>query len=212
MAKTAGRNFTVDMWWTDLHDVEIGFFIHSRHRAKSREFTQDADMIGEVLEGGERTGLISYREGLWKSEHPGEKRLVLKLFTPSMNWRASMEMLGRAQRAAFGGRGRLPGDRLFHPSRRARPGDSARALGAEMARHAGAILVFPDGGWRGAALPAQAGLDQSRRRLHAVRSDRRQDRASERPSVRYWRALGCDHRGQPAEASGAPCCSLSARC
>jgi hypothetical protein len=100
------RSFTVDMWWTDLNDVEIGFFIHSRHRAKSREFTQDSDVIGEVLEGGERTGLISYREGLWKSENPGEKRLVLKLFTPSMNWRASMDMLvGRSVQLSAGAGG-----------------------------------------------------------------------------------------------------------
>jgi hypothetical protein len=106
MAKAAERTFTVDMWWTDLNDVEIGFFIHSRHRAKSRQFTQDSDIIGEVLEGGERTGLISYREGLWKSENPGEKRLVLKLFTPSMNWRASMDMLvGRSVQLSTGAGG-----------------------------------------------------------------------------------------------------------
>ncbi len=106
MAKAAARAFTVDMWWTDLNDVEIGFFIHSRHRAKSREFTQDADVIGEVLEGGERKGLITYREALWKSEHPGEKRLVLKLFTPSMNWRASMDMLvGRSVQLSTGAGG-----------------------------------------------------------------------------------------------------------
>src|SRR3974377_1194664 len=106
MAKAAERTFTVDMWWTDLHDVEIGFFIHSRHRAKSREFTQDADVIGEVIEGGERKALITYREGLWKSENPGEKRLVLKLFTPSMNWRASMDMLvGRSVQLSTGAGG-----------------------------------------------------------------------------------------------------------
>ncbi|MGB9024849.1 MAG: hypothetical protein WA384_16865 [Rhodomicrobium sp.] len=100
------KSFTVNMWWTDLHDVEIGFFIHSRHRAKSREFTQDADVIGEVLEGGERAGLITYREALWKAEKPGEKRLVLKLFTPSMNWRASMEMLvGRSVQLSTGAGG-----------------------------------------------------------------------------------------------------------
>ena len=104
--KAKERSFTVDMWWTDLHDVEIGFFIHSRHRAKSREFTQDSDVIGEVLEGGERTGLLTYRQGLWKSENPGEKRLVLKLFTPSMNWRASMDMLvGRSVQLSAGARG-----------------------------------------------------------------------------------------------------------
>jgi hypothetical protein len=105
-AKAPERTFTVDMWWTDLHDVEIGFFIHSRHRAKSRQFTQDSDVIGEVLEGGERTGLITYREGLWKSAIPGEKRLVLKLFTPSMNWRASMDMLvGRSVQLSAGAGG-----------------------------------------------------------------------------------------------------------
>ncbi len=106
MAKKADRAFTVDMWWTDLHDVEIGFFIHSRHRAKSRQFTGDSDVIGEVLEGGERTALITYREGLWKTENPGEKRLVLKLFTPSMNWRASMDMLvGRSVQLSAGAGG-----------------------------------------------------------------------------------------------------------
>ena len=47
-AQEQERTFTVDMWWTDLNDVEIGFFIHSRHRAKSRQFTQDTDVIGEV--------------------------------------------------------------------------------------------------------------------------------------------------------------------
>jgi hypothetical protein len=106
MANQAERKFTVNMWWTNLHDVEIGFFIHARHRAKSREFTQDADVIGEILEGGERSGLITYREALWKSDNPGEKRLVLKLFTPSMNWRASMDMLvGRSVQLSAGAGG-----------------------------------------------------------------------------------------------------------
>ncbi len=111
MAKAANgtaaeRAFTVDMWWTDLNDVEMGFFIHSRHRAKSRQYTQDSDMIGEVKENGERTGLISYREGLWKSENLGEKRLVLKIFTPSMNWRGSMDMLmGRSVQLSSGAGG-----------------------------------------------------------------------------------------------------------
>lgn len=106
MAKPAKRTFTVDMWWTNLHDVEIGFFIHTRHRAKSREFTQDSDMIGEILEDGERSGLLAYRESLWKSDDPSEKRLVLKLFSPSMNWRASMEMLvGRSVQLSAGANG-----------------------------------------------------------------------------------------------------------
>jgi hypothetical protein len=106
MAKAVARKFTVDMWWTGLNDVEMGFFVHSRHRAKSRQFTQDTDVLGEVIEGGERKALITYREGLWKSENPGEKRLVFKLFTPSMNWRASMDMLvGRSVQLSAGAGG-----------------------------------------------------------------------------------------------------------
>jgi hypothetical protein len=93
MGQAATKEFTVDMWWTDLNDVEIGLFRHSRHRAKSRQFTADSDMIGEVKENGERTGLISYREGLWKADNPAQKRLVFKLFTEKMTWRASMDLL-----------------------------------------------------------------------------------------------------------------------
>jgi hypothetical protein len=106
MVENAIRTFTVDMWWTDLNDVEIGLFRHSRHRAKSRQFTQDSDVIGEVLEDGERKGLISYREGLWKSEDPAGKRLVFKLFTPNMRWRATMDLLiGRSVQLSAGAGG-----------------------------------------------------------------------------------------------------------
>lgn len=106
MGKAAQKQFTVDMWWTDLNDVEIGLFRHSRHRAKSRQFTQDSDVIGEVKENSERTGLISYREGLWKSENPAEKRLVFKLFSPSMAWRGTMDLLiGRSVQLSSGAGG-----------------------------------------------------------------------------------------------------------
>jgi hypothetical protein len=93
MGQAAMTDFTVDMWWTDLNDVEIGFFRHSRHRAKSRQFTQDSDVIGEVKGNGQRTALISYRQGLWKSDNPAQKRLVFKLFSDKMAWRASMDLL-----------------------------------------------------------------------------------------------------------------------
>src|SRR5215813_9943816 len=70
---------------------------------------------------------------------------------------------GRPQRAALGRGRRLSSHRLFHP---------ARALGAKMAGHARAVLVFYDGGWRSAALSFAAGLNQYWRGLHAVRPDR----------------------------------------
>ena len=76
--------------------------------------------------GGRRARLrITYREALWKAEKPGEKRLVLKLFTPSMNWRASMEMLvGRSVQLSTGAGG-FPVIAYSIAHRRPRPGDPA---------------------------------------------------------------------------------------
>jgi hypothetical protein len=102
----AATQYTVDLWWTDLNDVEFGLFRQSRHRAKSRQFTADSDVIGEVKANGERTGLLSYREGLWKTENPVDRRLVIKLFSPSMTWRGTMDLLiGRSLQLSFGAGG-----------------------------------------------------------------------------------------------------------
>ncbi len=67
MTAAAQTQYTVDMWWSDLNDVEVGIFVKSRMRARSRQMTADSDVIGEVRENGERTGLLTYRESLWKS-------------------------------------------------------------------------------------------------------------------------------------------------
>jgi hypothetical protein len=100
------RNFSVDMWWNSINDVEVGLYQHSRHRAKSRQFSQDSDVIGEVLEDGERTGLVAYREGAWEGDGESGGRLVIKLFTPSMNWKASLELMtGRSLQLTCGARG-----------------------------------------------------------------------------------------------------------
>lgn len=102
----ASTNYTVDLWWTDLNDVEFGFFKQSRNRAKSRQFTTDTDVIGEVKQNGERTGLLTYRESLWKTKNPAERRLVIKLFSSSMVWRGTMDLLiGRSLQLSFGAGG-----------------------------------------------------------------------------------------------------------
>ncbi len=85
--------YRVDLWWTDLHDVDFGFFLKARYRAKSRQFTADMDVFGEISQNGERTGLLSYRESLWKTENPADRRLVIKLFSPAMVWRGSLDFL-----------------------------------------------------------------------------------------------------------------------
>ncbi len=102
----ASTNYTVDLWWTDLNDVEFGLFRKSRNRAKSRQFTADSDVIGEVKQNGERTGLLTYRESLWKAQNPTDRRLVIKLFSSSMVWRGTMDLLiGRSLQLSFGAGG-----------------------------------------------------------------------------------------------------------
>jgi hypothetical protein len=106
MTSLAYSRFTVDLWLTDLNDVEIGFFRQSRHRAKSRQFSKDSDVIGEVDVNGQREGLITYRRGAWNEAEGMKKRLVVKLFSPDMAWRGSMELLlGRSLQLTLGAKG-----------------------------------------------------------------------------------------------------------
>lgn len=98
--------FVVNVWITNLNSVEFGVYKHSRNRAQSRQFTKDMDVFAEIIENGERTGLLSYREDLWKDKDGTDKRLVMKLFSETLNWRATMDlMLARSLAQTFGARG-----------------------------------------------------------------------------------------------------------
>jgi hypothetical protein len=98
--------FVVDVWITNLNWVEFGLYKHSRNRAKSRQFTSDMDIFAEVIENGERTGLLGYREDLWGKNAGMDKRLVMKLFNETLNWRATMDlMIGRGLQLTLGARG-----------------------------------------------------------------------------------------------------------
>ena len=104
--KAEWHEFTVDVWITNLNSVEFGIFKHSRNRAKSRQFTLDMDVFAEVIENGQRTGLIAYREELWTKKEGMDRRLVLRLFGEKLNWRATMDlMLGRSLQLTIGARG-----------------------------------------------------------------------------------------------------------
>jgi len=102
------QTFTVDLWVTDLHGVEIGIYQNSRHRAKSRQFTKDMDIFGEIKEDGERVGLLAFREKLWEKHQGTDRRLVIKLFTNAMNWKGTLDlMLGRSMQLSHGA-GKFP--------------------------------------------------------------------------------------------------------
>lgn len=103
-------HFLVDIWITNFNFTEFGIYKRSRNRAKSRQFTSDMDIFAEVVEGGERTGLIGYREELWQKTKEKakakDKRLVFKLFTDTLNWRATMDlMIGRSLQQTIAARG-----------------------------------------------------------------------------------------------------------
>ena len=105
--KRAGwAEFIVDIWITNFNSVEFGIYKHSRNRAKSRQFTSDMDIFAEIIENGERTGLLGYREDLWRKNTGMDKRLVFKLFNETVNWRATMDlMIGRSLQLTLGARG-----------------------------------------------------------------------------------------------------------
>ncbi len=104
--KNGYYHFIVDIWITDFNFTEFGLYKRTRNRAKSRQFTSDMDIFAEVIEGGERTGLIGYREDLWEKAENKDKRLVFKLFNESLNWRATMDlMIGRSLQQTIASRG-----------------------------------------------------------------------------------------------------------
>jgi hypothetical protein len=108
--KDGWYHFLVDIWITNFNFTEFGIYKRSRNRAKSRQFTSDMDIFAEVVEGGERTGLIGYREELWQKTKEKakakDKRLVFKLFTDTLNWRATMDlMIGRSLQQTIAARG-----------------------------------------------------------------------------------------------------------
>jgi hypothetical protein len=104
-SKDGYKHFIVDVWLIDLNPTEFGIFKRSRNRAKSRQFTQDLDIYAEVIEDGKRTGLIGYRKDLWKKEEKKTRRLVFKMFSDKLNWRATMDlMLARSVQQTMGAR------------------------------------------------------------------------------------------------------------
>lgn len=105
-AKDTWHRFGVDVWITPFNSVEFGLYKRSRNRGKSRQFTSDMDIFAEITENGERTGLLGFRKEAWNDATGMDKRLVLKLFSASLNWQATMDMMiGRSLASTLGARG-----------------------------------------------------------------------------------------------------------
>ena len=105
-AKNKWKSFDVKVWLTPFNRFEFGLWKQERNKGKSRQFTSDMDIYAEVFEDGESTGVLGYRKELWKDQTGMDKRLVFKLFSESLNWHASMDlMLGRSIQQTIGSRG-----------------------------------------------------------------------------------------------------------
>ncbi len=105
-AKAKWHRFTVDVWITPFNSIEFGFWKRDRNKGKSRQFTSDMDIFAEIIENGERTGVLGFRKDLWNDATGMDKRLVFKLFNENLGWRASMDlMLGRSIQQTLGARG-----------------------------------------------------------------------------------------------------------
>ncbi|MHA1949575.1 MAG: hypothetical protein ACXAAO_03435 [Candidatus Thorarchaeota archaeon] len=96
------RLFSQDLFSTNLHGEEIGFRQAEVWRSKSRQFSRDADIIGRIdesrrtndkqkLPSVKKIGFIILRQSLWKEADDLDKRLVVKLFSNSGGWIATME-------------------------------------------------------------------------------------------------------------------------
>ncbi|MFX1271090.1 MAG: hypothetical protein ACFFAX_05335 [Promethearchaeota archaeon] len=97
------RILSQDLYSTDLHADEFGLRQQEVWRSKSRQFTKDAEIIGKIEEARfdekidrlgrpEKVGFIALRSSLLKGElNEASKRLVIKLFSDSGAWLATIE-------------------------------------------------------------------------------------------------------------------------
>ena len=87
------RKFKVDIWATDFNTAEIGIMKRMQNEAASDQFTKDMEIFGQTLDGGKREALLAYRKELWDDHKDFDRRLVIKLFSESLSWRGTLEML-----------------------------------------------------------------------------------------------------------------------
>ncbi len=97
------RILSQDLYSTDLHGDELGLRQQEVWRSKSRQFTKDAEIIGKIdearmdektdrLSRPKKVGFVMLRASLLKGElNEASKRLVIKLFSDSGAWLATIE-------------------------------------------------------------------------------------------------------------------------
>ncbi|MEL7040719.1 MAG: hypothetical protein AAGL90_04300 [Pseudomonadota bacterium] len=104
--KTKRRKVKVDFWATDLNTAEIGIMKRTQNEAASDQFTKDMELFGQTVIDGKREALFGYRQEPWDGSDGFERRLIIKLFSETLGWRGTAEMmLGRSLQLSLGSGG-----------------------------------------------------------------------------------------------------------
>lgn len=105
-ARKKVKKFKVDFWATDLNFAEIGIMKRTQNEAASDQFTKDMELYGQTITDGERSAMFGYRREMWNSNKDFERRLVIKMFSETLSWRGTIEMLiGRSMQLTLGAGG-----------------------------------------------------------------------------------------------------------
>lgn len=101
--KTGVKKYKVDFWATDLNTAEIGILKRTQNEAASDQFTKDMEIYGQTVIDGKQEALIAYRKELWNEKTDMDRRLVIKLFSETLGWRGTAEMMiGRSLQLSLG--------------------------------------------------------------------------------------------------------------
>jgi hypothetical protein len=79
--KLVFKKILVNFWRTRLHDEEIGIHQQLKYQAKTRWYSKNFDMEGEIEIDGEKKYIIAFNKEEWEEKPLEEKRLVCRYFT-----------------------------------------------------------------------------------------------------------------------------------
>ncbi len=92
--KIAKLKITVNFWRTSLHGAKIGLRQKDQQMAKSRQFSKDMELYGEVTFGKEEAGNIGFKTTNWLENDFSEgmlPRLIVRYFNETGRWVGSIE-------------------------------------------------------------------------------------------------------------------------
>jgi hypothetical protein len=79
--KIVQKTILVNFWRTRLHDEELGIHQQLKYQAKTRWYSKNFDMEGEIEVDGEKKYIIAYNKEDWHEKPIEERRLVCRYFT-----------------------------------------------------------------------------------------------------------------------------------